>query len=414
MFKIKRYRLIKVITTIIWIMLGMGTIGLLIAAVNKKENEDCRAVEINLTGVKSYYFIDRDDVTHMLEEMNLGKIKGQAINTFNLAGMELSLEKNKWIKNAELFFDNNNVLKINIMEREPVARVFTSKGTSFYIDTSLVILPLSDKVSARLPVFTSFPTTAKKLSKTDTNLLNDVKNISEYILRDPFWMAQIEQVDITAQQSFEMIPKIGNQIIIFGPAENYREKFNNLLIFYKYVLSKVGWNKYAKVNLTYKGQVVAVRRGAEDIKTDSLKTIQLMKALVANAQKQSMDSADNIQLVQPKDDNSVPVSYPQHDKLLNEIPANDKVADTALAEEIVTNDLPKSSPLVAPTSLTNINSKKVNEDIKVQQPPGEYNFNEKPKSALVKGRITKRKFIKKPAERPKQKPKAVMEPKNDY
>jgi len=89
------------------------------------------------------------------------------------------------------------------------------------------------------------------------------------------------------------------------------------------------------------------------------------------------------------------------------------VADTALAEEIVTNDLPKSSPLVAPTSLTNINSKKVNQDIKIQQPPGEYNFNEKPKSALVKGRITKRKFIKKPAEKPKQKPKAVMEP-NDY
>jgi cell division protein FtsQ len=414
MFKSKRYRFIKVIATIIWIMLGMGTIVLLIAAVNKKENEKCMAVEINLTGVQNNYFIDRDDVTLMLEEMNLGKMKGQAINTFNLAAMEMKLEENKWIKNAELFFDNNDVLKINIMEREPVARIFTSKGTSFYIDTSLAILPLSDKFSARLPVFTNFTATDKKLSKADTNLLKDVKNISEYILKDSFWMAQIEQVDITAQQSFEMIPKIGNQLIIFGPSENYKEKFNNLLIFYKYVLSKVGWNKYAKVNLTYKGQVVGVRRGAEDIKTDSLKTIQLMKTLVASAQKQAMDSANNIQLVQPKDDNSVPVSYSQHDKLFDALSANDEVADTTFAKEMVTNDLPQSSQHVTPLFLQSNNSNKTNEDIKIQQPPRELNFNEKPKSTLVKERIATRKFIKKPVEKPKQRPKAVMEPKNDY
>ncbi len=414
MFKSKRYRFIKVIATIIWIMLGMGTIVLLIAAVNKKENEKCMAVEINLTGVQNNYFIDRDDVTLMLEEMNLGKMKGQAINTFNLAAMEMKLEENKWIKNAELFFDNNDVLKINIMEREPVARIFTSKGTSFYIDTSLAILPLSDKFSARLPVFTNFTATDKKLSKADTNLLKDVKNISEYILKDSFWMAQIEQVDITAQQSFEMIPKIGNQLIIFGPSENYKEKFNNLFIFYKYVLSKVGWNKYAKVNLTYKGQVVGVRRGAEDIKTDSLKTIQLMKTLVASAQKQAMDSANNIQLVQPKDDNSVPVSYSQHDKLFDALSANDEVADTTFAKEMVTNDLPQSSQHVTPLFLQSNNSNKTNEDIKIQQPPRELNFNEKPKSTLVKERIATRKFIKKPVEKPKQRPKAVMEPKNDY
>ena len=411
----KPYKFKKILVTIVWIMLGMGTVVLLVAAVNKKDSQRCKAVEINITGVQNNYFIDRDDVTLMLEKTNLGKLKGQAINTFNLAALEMNLEKNKWIKNAELFFDNNDVLRINIMEREPVARIFTSTRASFYIDTALAILPLSDKFSARLPVFTNFPGTDKKLSKADIRLLIDVKNISEYILKDSFWMAQIEQVDITPQRSFEMIPKIGNQVIIFGPVENYKEKFNNLLIFYKNVLSKVGWNKYAKVNLTYKGQVIGIRRGAEDIKMDSLKTIQLMKTLVANALKQSIDSADNIQLVQPKDDNSVPVSYTHDDKLFGKLSTANEVADRTSAKAMVTNNPAKPSAVVAiPSFPTNTNSNKINNGIKTQHPARGYNSNEKPKSGPVKKRVATKTVIKNSAEKPKQKPKAVMQQKNDY
>ncbi|MBK6829167.1 MAG: hypothetical protein IPG86_20990 [Chitinophagaceae bacterium] len=62
-----------------------------------------------------------------------------------------------------------------VEEREPVARIFTSGGNTFYIDSSNTMLPLSEKFSARLPVFTGFPSEAKVLSKADSNLLNDIK-----------------------------------------------------------------------------------------------------------------------------------------------------------------------------------------------------------------------------------------------
>jgi cell division protein FtsQ len=55
----------------------------------------------------------------------------------------------------QLFFDNNEVLQVVIDEREPIARIFTVAGNSYYIDSSLERLPLSDKMSARLPVFTN-------------------------------------------------------------------------------------------------------------------------------------------------------------------------------------------------------------------------------------------------------------------
>jgi cell division protein FtsQ len=57
-----------------------------------------------------------------------------------------------------------------------------------------------------------------------------------------------------------MVPRVGNHIIELGKAENYREKFNNLLVFYREAMPKAGWDRYKRVNIEYKGQVVCQRR----------------------------------------------------------------------------------------------------------------------------------------------------------
>src|SRR5258705_1283642 len=190
----KRYNFKNILANTLWTALGTGMIVLLVAAINKKNSDHCKAVKISIQGVKNNLFIDKTDVPLMLEKLNLGKLPGKPLDDFDLAAMEVRLRRNEWIKNAELFFDNNDVLKINIMEMEPIARIFNVSGYSFYIDASITRLPLSDKFSARLPVFTNFPVTNSP-SKADSNLLIDIKNISLYISNDPFWMAQIEQVD---------------------------------------------------------------------------------------------------------------------------------------------------------------------------------------------------------------------------
>ncbi|MGM3198787.1 cell division protein FtsQ/DivIB, partial [Bacillus cereus group sp. BC241] len=85
--------------------------------------------------------------------------------------METSLETNPWVRNAEMYIDNQQVLQVLIEERQPVARVFTIQGGSFYVDSSGMRLPLSEKLSARVPMFTGFPSDNVKLSKPDSVLL---------------------------------------------------------------------------------------------------------------------------------------------------------------------------------------------------------------------------------------------------
>ena len=283
---------------IFWVALGGATIFLLVAAVKTKEAKRCKGIEINIHGVSNNFFVDKKDILNSITAMEETNPVGKTIGSFNLRKMERELEKDVWIKSAELFFDNNETLQVIVQEREPIARVFTSTGTTFYIDEELAMLPLSEKFSARLPVFTNFPSDKKVLTKADSSLLRGIKTISLAIQKDSFSMAIIEQIDITAQRNFEMIPKIGNQLIVFGDATDADAKLGKLKVFYKEIMVKAGWNNYSVINVQYKNQVVAKIKGAEDIAADSLRTLQILQMLAERAQQQSEDSLLNIQQVE--------------------------------------------------------------------------------------------------------------------
>jgi len=245
----KRYSIKGILIATAWILLGTGSVVLLVAAMQKKDSAHCRAIEISITGADNNLFVDEADILHSIKNIEQGDPVGKSIGSFNLKKLETELEKNIWVKAAELFFDNNEVLRVNVQEREPVARVFTVGGNTFYIDYELAMLPLSEKFSARLPVFTNFPSDTKVLSKADSSLLAAIKDISLAIQKDSFRMALIDQVDITPAREFEMIPKIGNQLIVFGNGSDAEEKLSKLQLFYKEVMVKAGWNNYSVINV---------------------------------------------------------------------------------------------------------------------------------------------------------------------
>jgi cell division protein FtsQ len=286
-----KYNTKKIVRSVIWMLIGIVCITLLISAVHNKEAKVCKGVEIEISGVNNNFFIDKNDVYAIIKNFGGDSTQQRALEDIDLKQIERELEKNVWIKNAELFFDNNNVLKVAVNEREPVARLFTNAGNSFYIDSSCKILPLSDKFSARLPIFTGFIVDEKYVSPADSVLLLDIKNISTKIMADSFLMAMIEQVDVTANRTFEMTPKIGKQKIIFGDATDTDLKFAKLKMFYKTIIAQAGWNRYNSIDLQYKNQVVASVRGATDVAEDSLRTLQLMQSIVENATRQSADSS---------------------------------------------------------------------------------------------------------------------------
>ena len=222
----RKYNWKKILINTFWILAGVGTIVLLGAAMQKKNQKQCTDIKIEITGVERHMFIDEKDVQEILNAS--GKVTGSAISSLNLREMETVVERNPWVKNAEMFLDNNQILQVRIEERQPVARVFTLEGNSFYVDSAALRLPLSEKLSARVPIFTGFPSGKDKLARPDSALLKNIVKMGSYIITDSFWMAQVAQIDITPQAGFEMVPVMGDHVVVIGNAEDLDKKFNRL------------------------------------------------------------------------------------------------------------------------------------------------------------------------------------------
>ena len=281
----------KRVRSILWLFASVCCIILLVSAVYYKDNKKCKGVAIEIIGDNLNSSVNKNDIYAVVKKYGGDTTSNRPIASVNLKQIEKELEKIIWIHDAELFFDNNNILKISVKESMPLARVFTKTGTSFYMDSACKLLPVSGMFSGRMPVFTGFASTDTVLSKNDTAILNDIKQISLKIIKDSFLLAMIEQVNILPENKYELVPKIGNQIIILGEAKNVESKLEKLKLFYKKVTPVVGWNKYSKINLQYENQIVASVKGVEEVYSDSIRTLELMKTVAENAARNSGDSS---------------------------------------------------------------------------------------------------------------------------
>lgn len=81
--------------------------------------------------------------------------------------------------------------------------------------------------------------------------------LAAFIQKDRFWRAQIRQIHVNGTGNILFTTLVGDHLIEFGSPENMEEKFRNLRAFYDQVLAENNWNKYDRISVKYKNQVIA-------------------------------------------------------------------------------------------------------------------------------------------------------------
>jgi cell division protein FtsQ len=308
----------RIIITSVWGLIAAGGIVLLIAATRQQSAKVCNDVVVNVKSVDGVQYISEKKILSTISGGAPGQLKGQLIKTFDLQQLEQLLERNLWIRNAELFFDNKDVLHVEIQERKPVARVFSLSGETFYVDDMGGQLPTTNDQIARVPVFTSFPAITKPVTGKDSILLQQVKDVGTYLMKNSFWMAQVEQVNISNYE-MELIPKLGKHIILFGDGTEVEAKFKRILLFYKEIMNKTGWNYYSSLDVRYEKQLVAIRRDSVSLfksfkieSNDSIRISNVIDSLqLARDTSLSMMKKDTIAVAASKIITQKPASVPQ-------------------------------------------------------------------------------------------------------
>jgi cell division protein FtsQ len=258
----------KIFINTIWVLSLIGVLVLLGASIRQKNNKRIKGVVVEIKGAEKHMFIDEQDVLNIINET--APVIGRPLRGVKLRKLESLVEKNPWVNNAEMFFDNQFLLQINIVEKEPIARIFETNGQSYYLDTAMNKLPLSSKLSARVPVFTGFLSS----KKNDTALVQSLIQLATLINADSFLTAQIAQIDIVSNRQFEMIPVIGDHLIEFGDAADAADKLNRLKAFYKAAWLQHGLNTYKVISLKYKGQVLGIKETLKIVTPESNISIQ--------------------------------------------------------------------------------------------------------------------------------------------
>ena len=76
-----------------------------------------------------------------------------------------------------------------------------------------------------------------------------------FLNEDPFWKAQVAELDADKYGAIHLLTIMGDQRIEFGTAEGFESKFNKLRLFYERVLSK-DWSRYSKISIKFQDQIV--------------------------------------------------------------------------------------------------------------------------------------------------------------
>jgi cell division protein FtsQ len=293
----------KIFMVALWCLLGGSVLALLIAAINSKNNSVCTGLIVEINGGEKTFFISKKDVTIMLESEGIRDLRNRKVASLNPLKMETLLRRNTWVKDVQLYFDNNQTLRIQIRERQPVARLFTTTGNSFLIDSNGIQMTVSEKNAFRLPVFTAYP--GDKFGLRHDSVLNrQILDLAVFLNGDPFWSNQIQEINISANKTFRMTPLLGNQMIEFGDGADYENKFRRLLIFYKTVIKQTGFEKYTGINIAYANQVIATRKQGMISRADSMQARKNVMEMIRLARKMETDTA-NLREVKPLERNTL-------------------------------------------------------------------------------------------------------------
>lgn len=258
----------KIIIIFVWVIL-LGGLGVLIAFTEKQHKAVvCETLSILIKYKSDDYFITEDDILeHLLK--NDFKIKGAQLSSINAGDIESSLYTIPYVGKVDVYVTIEGEVRINVTQKKPIAKVFNKSNQCYYIDEEGILLPQSDKYTARLLVangeISDYYAPSVKLKQEDSlhpdtsvikTALYKVFTMAQFVDKDAFWKAMIEEIYVNDKNELELFTKIGDAIVIFGDIDNMSEKFNKLLVFYKEGLNKFGWGRYKKINLKYKNQVV--------------------------------------------------------------------------------------------------------------------------------------------------------------
>ncbi len=210
----------------------------------------CNEVKINIEEGIVKGFLNADNIKLQLQRARLYPL-GDPMRQVSSRQIEETLQQDPFVEKVECYKTENGRVIINLTQRMPVIRVIADNGENYYIDEHGNVMPdsyfASDLAVASGNIQKPF---AKKT----------LRDIGLFLLKNPLWRSQVEQLHVLPDHSIEMVPRVGDHIVYLGQPVDIEHKFSRLEKFYRYGLPKAGWNKYSYISLEFSNQIICKKK----------------------------------------------------------------------------------------------------------------------------------------------------------
>lgn len=216
--------------------------------------ERCQNVELVVNKNAKVNFIDSKEIETLLRSRNLYP-QGKLLKDVDTRSIEKAIRQNEFVEDVECYKTSRGNLRIQIEQRSPVIYIIPDGKDGYYVDKNGKVIP-SSAFTSNMVVATGY--IPQKYAETQ------LAEFGSFLLRNDFWNAQIEQIYVQKGKKnvpvVELVPRVGDHVVYLGSIDDYEKKLRRLKIFYEKAMGTVGWNKYDRINLEYKNQIICTKR----------------------------------------------------------------------------------------------------------------------------------------------------------
>lgn len=255
-----------------WIAGVLCTFILFGAAISTSKEARLKGIGVTMDYAGENFFLDENDILNSVKKLGY-TTENTLMDTINSGSLERELESHAFIEDVEVYKGLDSKLFIDVRMRKPVLRLFNTSGQSIYLDEHGVFMPLSARYAARTPIANgwiklSFDKLKGKsihalVEQNPENrrvaIVHELFEVASQIREDDFWNVQFNQFYVNRAGELELIPRVGDHVILIGDTKDLDKKLTKLMKFYQQGLDKTGWNEYKTINLKFANQVVCTK-----------------------------------------------------------------------------------------------------------------------------------------------------------
>ena len=185
---------------------------------------------------------------HLVDKMlkqNLDILPKKIKEGLDLNILELLIEKNPYVSNAEVFYYPEGSLGVKVKEQKPEVKILSD--SSYYYNAEGLRIPLSDKFNPDVPVF---------IGKLEKHQKEDLLFLITNFKEDDFLKNQLKEIRYEWKSYYIKLHSFDFEIE-FGSTNNIKEKIKKLKVFSAFQKRTKRKLNFKKINLKYNKQIVA-------------------------------------------------------------------------------------------------------------------------------------------------------------